>query len=248
MPAERNGPRKEQFPRTPYPGDGLILGQNFAMALSVSQKLRIKEGMNLLTFNAPADFMASLEPLPKGVAFSAKSSRYHQIHWFVQTRAQMEKQWEKIYSLLGEDITCWIYYPKGTSGIQTDLSRDKGWDNLLQCKDLQWLGLISFDDIWSSFGVRLQKTSAKPKDSKQKVRPILEYIDAATKTVWPPDDLKQAMKKNKKAKTFFDQLSFTNQKEWVEWVVTAKQPETRLRRIAATVEKLEKQWKNPRNL
>jgi uncharacterized protein YdeI (YjbR/CyaY-like superfamily) len=36
----------------------------------------------------------------------------------------------------------------------------------------------------------------------------------------------------------FDKLSFTHQREYVEWVEEAKRPETRERRIAATVERV----------
>ncbi|MEP7277194.1 MAG: bacteriocin-protection protein, partial [Bacteroidota bacterium] len=77
-------------------------------------------------------------------------------------------------------ITCWIYFPKGSSGMQSDLSRDKGWDTLqVHSNTLDWLSLISFDEIWSAFACRL-KTVAKTKPAKQAERPILSYIDAAT--------------------------------------------------------------------
>jgi hypothetical protein len=29
--------------------------------------------------------------------------------------------------------------------MQTDLTRDKGWDALMRHKELQWISLISFD-------------------------------------------------------------------------------------------------------
>ncbi|RYF90014.1 MAG: antitermination protein NusB, partial [Chitinophagaceae bacterium] len=48
--------------------------------------------------------------------------------------------------------------------------------------------------------------------------------------------------------SFFDSLSFTNKKEYIEWIVTAKREETRTERIAGTIERLAKKWKNPRNL
>jgi len=69
-----------------------------------------------------------------------------------------------------------------------------------------------------------------------------------TKEVKLPDDLASAFKKNKKQADYFDTLSFTNKKEYIEWIVTAKREETRKERIDGTIERLEKQWKNPRNL
>ncbi len=74
------------------------------------------------------------------------------------------------------------------------------------------------------------------------------YIDPIKKLVRLPDDLSVTLRKNKKAKTFFEALSFTNKKEYVEWIVTAKRKETRHERVKGTLERLEKGWKNPRNM
>lgn len=219
------------------------------MATTLAKKLRISPGAKLLTVNAPAGFAGSLGPVPPGVQVSAGVKDYGQIHWFVKSKAQMEKELPKVLKLLKPDIICWIYYPKGTSGVQTDLTRDKGWDTLLGHKHLQWISLISFDDTWSAFGIRLQTEADRKKvEAPAKERPILEYIDAATKAVRLPDDLAAAMKRSKAAREFYDTLSFTNKKEYVEWVVTAKREETRTERVKGTIERLQNGWKNPRNL
>lgn len=39
------------------------------------------------------------------------------------------------------------------SKIQTDLTRDKGWE-VLQGLDLKWVTLISVNDTWSAFSLR----------------------------------------------------------------------------------------------
>jgi len=218
------------------------------MPLNIAQKLRIKEGMKLLTIHAPSDFMAQLKPLPANVQVSDKIKDYQQIHWFVKNKAEMEKEVAKVLKLVKGDTICWIYYPKGTSKIQTDLTRDKGWESLLKHTEMQWISLISFDDTWSSFGMRLQTDADKKKKTKPQERPIFDYIDATSKTVRLPEDLTKAIKKNKKANDFFTTLSFSNKKEYVEWIVTAKREETRIERVKGTVEKLEKGWKNPRNI
>jgi len=43
----------------------------------------------------------------------------------------MEKELKKVLRLVKDDVVCWIFYPKGSSKIQTDLTRDKGWEELL---------------------------------------------------------------------------------------------------------------------
>ena len=51
-----------------------------------------------------------------------------------------------------------------------------------------------------------------------------------------PDDLTSAFKKDKKAKTVFDAFSYSNQKEYVEWITEAKTEATRNKRLATTIE------------
>jgi len=219
------------------------------MAITTAQKLKIKEGATLLTINAPADFKKQIGKLPAGATITDKAGSYDQVHWFVLNKAQMEKEMSKVLKLVKSDVICWIYYPKGSSKIQTDLTRDKGWEKLLQHKELQWLTLVSLDDTWSTFAMRLQNEADKKKAVQPaKDRPILDYIDPVKKIVRLPDDFAKALQKNKKQEAFFNTLSFTNKKEYVEWIVTAKREDTRLERINGTIERLVKEWKNPRNV
>jgi len=150
--------------------------------------------------------------------------------------------------LVTGDVLCWCYYPKGTSTLQTDLTRDKGWDNLLKHEEFHLISLVSFDNTWSAFAFRMKTTADAKKPAPVKERPIIDYIDPAKKLVRLPDDLATVLSKNKKASSFFESLSFTNKKEYVEWVVTAKRAETRKQRVKVTLDRLSKGWKNPRNL
>ena len=227
-----------------------LYSQTLHMANTIAQKLRIIQGATLLALNAPDNFKKGLTGLPSGVKIVTDGKEYDQVHWFVFNRVQLEKEMSKIMKLLKEGVTVWVYYPKGTSKIQTDLTRDKGWDCLLKEGDkLTWISLISFDDTWSVFGFRPKTEADKKKDAKPKEeREIFKWVNPTTKEVKLPDDLASAFKKNKKQADYFDTLSFTNKKEYIEWIVTAKREETRKERIDGTIERLEKQWKNPRNI
>src|SRR5688500_5279528 len=119
------------------------------MASTTAQKLKIKENSTLLTVNAPPEFKKNIGQLPVGVKITDSAKNYDQVHWFVKDKAQLNKELKKILSLVKDDVICWIYYPKGSSKIQTDLTRDKGWDELLKHEEMQWIILISFDEIWS---------------------------------------------------------------------------------------------------
>ena len=219
------------------------------MANTISQKLRIKKRFTLLALNAPADFKKGLTDLPPGVKITTSGNDYDQVHWFVFNKAQLEKEMGKVLKLVKDDVIVWVYYPKGTSKIQTDLTRDKGWDRLLSEGDkLTWISLISFDDTWSVFGFRAKTEADKKKEAQPKVREIFNWVDPKTKAIKLPEDLAAALKKNKKEAATFDSLSFSNKKEYIEWIVTAKRDETRTERIKGTVERLSKGWKNPRNM
>ncbi len=219
------------------------------MANSIADKLRIKPQSTLLTLNAPVNFKKGLQGLPAGVKITDTGKVYDQVHWFVKDRAQLEKEMSKVMKLVKSEVIVWVYYPKVSSKVQTDLTRDKGWDCLLAESDkLTWINLISFDDTWSVFGFRAKNDADKKKEAKPKAaREIFNWVDPKTKEVKLPDELASVLKKNKKEAAFFDTLSFTNKKEYIEWIVTAKREETRTERINGTVERLAKQWKNPAN-
>lgn len=55
-----------------------------------------------------------------------------------------------------------------------------------------------------------------------------------------PDELTHALKQNKKAKEYFDTLAPSYRRMYIGWIASAKRSETRERRIAEAVEKLER--------
>ncbi|WP_165871533.1 YdeI/OmpD-associated family protein [Flaviaesturariibacter flavus] len=218
------------------------------MPTSIARKLKIKPGATLLTINAPDDFEQTLDPLPEDVRILKKGKSADQLHWFVRNRLEMESGLAAVLERVQGDTVCWIYYPKGSSKLQTDLTRDKGWEALLAQPGLQWISLISFDPTWSVFGFRRQNEADKKRAAAPKERPIFDYIDPVKKEVRLPDDLAAALHPDKAATAFFNSLSFSNRKEYVEWIVTAKREETRRQRVEGTLERLAKGWKNPRNM
>jgi hypothetical protein len=213
---------------------------------TTAQKLKIKEGHTILTINAPSDYKKSLGQIPAGVKITDSAKAFSQVHWFVKERAQLEKELKKVLPLIKEDVVCWIFYPKGTSKIQADLNRDSVWA-ILQGQKVQMVTLISFDDTWSAFGMRQETDDNKKKEDKSNSRLIFDFVDPKTKTIKLPDDFAAALKKNKKQDAFFNTLSFTNKKEYIGWIVTAKREETRKDRLKGSIERLGKEWKNPAN-
>lgn len=215
----------------------------FSMA-TLSQKLKLKENTEAVTIYAPKDLSKTLAPLPKGVSFSDMVKKNHDfIMLFVKDKAELEKHIFKACNALAKDGLIWICYPKGSSGIQTDLTRDKGWESL-EGLNMQWISLISLDDTWSAFCMRNTPPKETNKISDEYHSNKTEWADAATKTVRIPEDLEIAMAKGK-VRTFFDEQNFTNRKEYVLWIISARQEKTRKERIEKAVEKMKAGLKNP---
>jgi hypothetical protein len=63
---------------------------------------------------------------------------------------------------------------------------------------------------------------------------VLEKDDAP-RTVIIPQDLQRALAKDKAAKGHFAKLAYSHQKEYVDWIESAKKEETRQRRIEKAV-------------
>jgi Bacteriocin-protection, YdeI or OmpD-Associated/Domain of unknown function (DUF1905) len=62
--------------------------------------------------------------------------------------------------------------------------------------------------------------------------------DTEAREVPVPDDLSAALDHDDAARRFFDGLAYTHRQEWVRWVEDAKRPETRERRLEATLDAL----------
>ena len=87
------------------------------------------------------------------------------IQVFVRTSAELAGIVAPLTAALSPTGLAWISYPKGSSKLQTDLTRDKGWEPL-EGGDLMWLSLVSIDDTWSAFGLR----PYKPGEARQTFR------------------------------------------------------------------------------
>lgn len=74
---------------------------------------------------------------------------------------------------------------------------------------------------------------------------ITVELDTEPRVIELPSELEKAFKTEPEAKSFFDKLSYTHQREYVMWINEAKREETRQSRILKAVEML-KQGKKAR--
>jgi uncharacterized protein YdeI (YjbR/CyaY-like superfamily) len=70
-------------------------------------------------------------------------------------------------------------------------------------------------------------------------------VDMMRRTVSPPPDFIKELRRSKVASHFFEELSFTDKKEYVTWITSAKKEQTRSRRLELAIDKLIAGKKNP---
>jgi hypothetical protein len=121
---------------------------------ALTKKLKLKPGQRAGLIGAPEGYLKTLSPLPEGVEVAVRlSGKFDWLQVFVKTKAEVDKLAPRAAKALKPEGMLWISFPKGSSKIQTDLTRDKGWDVLREL-DLKWLTLVSVDDTWSAFALR----------------------------------------------------------------------------------------------
>jgi hypothetical protein len=124
---------------------------------SLAAKLKLRAGQRAALINAPKHYRKGLGKIPSGVSFSEKlSGTFDWIQIFVKNQGELRRLAPRAVRALGPDSHLWVSFPKGTSSLQTDLTRDAGW-NALRSHDLKWVTLVSVDQTWSAFAMRLYR-------------------------------------------------------------------------------------------
>lgn len=88
------------------------------------RKLGIKDGHRVLVERAPSGFR--LAPLPEGVVEHRRVGRglYDVILTFCADRARLDQRFDTLVGRLQPAGALWVAWPKGASGVRTDLTAD----------------------------------------------------------------------------------------------------------------------------
>ncbi|MFA6086992.1 YdeI family protein [Mucilaginibacter sp.] len=213
----------------------------------LAKKLLVKPGQTWLVLNAPESYLATFDPLPDGVklVFDAAIPA-DGIQLFVKNNHELAKNLIQLKATLKPETVIWIMYPKKNSGIDTDLEMMGSWDVLKQY-DLRPVASAAINDIWTSLRLRpehLVKQSDFSKASIQK-NDYSAYIDTEKKQITLPLDVESILRTNPAALTVYESLAWSHRKEYMVWILSAKQEQTRVNRITKMVEMLLAGKKNP---
>lgn len=200
----------------------------------LAKKLRILAGNRVLTIGAPDSFADTLGDLPEKASLSTRASGVFEVVLFFATDSKsLEKGLSRTTSLVGAETVFWICYPKKTSGIKTDLTRDVGWNSVFQA-GYGPVTQIAIDETWSALRFKLESTIERKAGSV--VAPgAMKKTSTPKKAPNPADDFVQALDENEAASATWQTLAPSHIKEYLTWIEEAKKPETRTRRITQAI-------------
>ncbi|MBI3396404.1 MAG: hypothetical protein HY042_11255 [Spirochaetia bacterium] len=122
--------------------------------MKLVQKLLIKPQSKVLLLNSPSGFKSTLVPLPPGASLAGPEAREcDAVILFVSSTADLDKLGPEALLALKFDGLFWVAYPKNSSGVETDLGRDQGWE-YLERQGFEGVALVAIDDVWSAMRFR----------------------------------------------------------------------------------------------
>jgi hypothetical protein len=121
---------------------------------AVPKKLRIKTGQRALILNAPEGYVEDFSALLEDVQIDqAATGEYEFVQVFVVNSGEIEALMPAAQDAVVFDGLLWVSYPKGSSGVETDLNRDILWDKLIS-KGIRPVTQVSIDKVWSAIRFR----------------------------------------------------------------------------------------------
>lgn len=213
-------------------------------AQTLPEKLQLQYEKNLLIQGLPSSIEKQFVKLTfsKSITPLLKKRKIDFALVFAVNQRQLAAILCDVIPALHDDAKFWIAYPKLTSKIASDLSRDKNWD-FVSDYGFEAVRMIALDNVWSA--ARFKKNGEEEKKTANfcSTNPA-PGVDYKSRTVIVPDELQALFNTNKTAAGFFNSLAFTHRREYVEWIVSAKKNETKQMRLETTIEKLTAGKKN----
>ncbi|GAB3903839.1 YdeI/OmpD-associated family protein [Mucilaginibacter boryungensis] len=215
---------------------------------ALAKKLQMKPGSRWLLYNAPANYLELLEPLPDGVttSFAIDGGDFTGVQLFVHNSAELNESLKVVTPVLKGDATFWVIYPKKNSKISTDLEMMSSWDELGKY-GLTGVAAAAVNETWTALRFRPVAFSKKSDTRNEEIskNDYSQYIDVANKQITLPPEIAAAFQQTPAAMNAYQALSYSNRKEYVLWILTAKQEKTKTERLSKMVEKLVAGKKNP---
>lgn len=210
------------------------------------KKLRLMPDMKALVLRPPSEHYLEELGLQAASAAIDADLQYDFVLLFVNSLAELAEHAPAAIQAVKPDGLLWITYPKGSSKVKTDINRDTGW-KLMLTFHVEGVAMISMDGTWSSMRYRPEGAAQKSKARRTSSAAVSSTSSTGSAEELPfPDDLAAALQASSTAAAFFESsLTAAKRRDFVKWITDAKREETRMKRVAATIDKLERGLKSP---
>jgi hypothetical protein len=124
------------------------------MTNSVARKLGMNPGMRALIIGPPPGYLKLLAPLPDSLTVSSRSGgMYPFVQVFATRLSEINRFARRLSKHAAPNALVWISYPKKTSKLKGNLSRDvirkamsgAGW---------RAVSIVAIDEVWSALRFR----------------------------------------------------------------------------------------------
>jgi len=204
---------------------------------SLLEKLQLKDERNLLIQGLPSTVEKQFVKISfsKNVTPLLKTRKIDFALVFAICHKQLADILKEVIPALHPQGKLWIAYPKVSSKIVSDLSRDCNWECISK-HGLEAVQLIGLDNIWNA--TRFKKAEQIKMLGISEDIALAGMMNLEKRTITTPVELEDLFDKNQSAKDFFETLSYTNKSEYITWISSAKKTEIKFARLEATIDKL----------
>ena len=120
----------------------------------MTRELGIKAGHRLLVMNAPEGYLNVLAELPHRVELNTiAEGAFDFVQIFANSKAELDNLASTGLGARQPGGLLWFCYPKKSSKVATDITRDTGWDSLTEA-NMRPVSQISIDETWSALRFR----------------------------------------------------------------------------------------------
>jgi len=230
------------------------------MSQTLLEKLAYKDEKNLLIQGLPSAIEKQFAKLAfaKNLTPLLKIRRIDFALVFAVNEQQLGNIVREVLPALQPDGKFWVAYPKIASKIATTLNRDCSW-TCITGFGYESVREVPLDHVWTAIRFKRADTTistlakAAVRDAVLEtagiapsgIAPVGRTIHPPARAIHPPADFAKELRRSKIASHFFEELSLTDQKEYVIWISSAKKEETRSRRLGQAIDKLIAGKKNP---
>jgi hypothetical protein len=217
------------------------------MSTTLLEKLQLKDEKNLLIQGLPSAIEKQFSKLAfaKNITPLLKTKKIDFALLFAVNEQQLAGIVREVLPALHADAKFWVAHPKLGSKIFTTLYRDCSW-NCITGLGYESVRQVALDHVWTA--IRFKKADVITTLHRTAVKEAMMVeagVDLVGRSIQPPADFVKELRRSKVASHFFEELSFTDKKEYVVWITSAKKEETRSRRLGIAIDKLIAGKKNP---